>query len=80
MEIYQQVYVGSYCNMVEFIFLSYYFRLCISEKGKCRTDCLYEKQLSACKIIQCLKELHAWSGPQDPMMQMTTHTHTKISI
>lgn len=28
------------------------------------------------QIILCLKGLHAWSSPQDPMMQMTTHTHS----
>lgn len=26
------------------------------------------------QIIQCLKGLHAWPVPQDPMMRMTTHT------
>lgn len=46
------------------------------EKGKRHSGCLFEQQFSACKIIQCLTVLHEWFGPQDPMMQTPTQSHT----
>lgn len=82
MEICQRVCVVTYCNVVsEFIILPHYFKFCIFVREAEGAPTVYLSFAAPdLKIMPRYTGPHArslaLSGPQDTMMQMTTHTHT----